>query len=172
MEGASPPPWTPLLGLGFEIPSGRAGRGGWCHGPDWLKAPSPRCWCSRTNHGWGALPGWSTVPPRPPAFAQAALQSSLSWQGGSSFPGVRSHPGNLAGWGRLAKLHKRLPHAGRPGAAGTPGFLLPRGAGAGAAVILWHPGLAGGQGDTSGTPSRTPPGPPSLALELLGCWAL
>ena len=72
MEGASPPPWTPLLGLGFEIPSGRAGRGGWCHGPDWLKAPSPRCWCSRTNHGWGALPGWSTAPPRPPAFAQAA----------------------------------------------------------------------------------------------------
>lgn len=53
------------------------------------------------------------------------LSASLSWRG-SSVPSVRSHYGNLAGWGHLAKLHKRLPHTGRQEAAGGSGLPDPQ----------------------------------------------
>lgn len=48
-------------------------------------------------------------------------RSSLSWRV-VSVPGIRSHHGNFAGWGHLARLHKRLPHTGRLGAAGGSGI--------------------------------------------------
>lgn len=105
------------------------------------------------------------------SWPSKALQSSLSWRvslfresdptlgsslAGAAWPSCTSVYHRQAGGGQQGK---RAPHS-------------PEGAGGGAAVILWRWGLAGGQGDTSGTPSHTPPGPPSLALELPGCWAL
>lgn len=44
--------------------------------------------------------------------------------GGSSVPGIRSHHGNLASWGHLAKGHKCVPHAGGQGAGA--GLLSPQ----------------------------------------------
>lgn len=67
------------------------------------------------------------VQPLPDLLLLATLSGEAHFLGGgSSVPRVRSHPGNLAGWGRLAKLHKRLPHADRPGAGGGPGLPAPQ----------------------------------------------
>lgn len=155
MEGDGPPPWTPLLGLGFEIPS----RGCWeaVALTGWKPHASP-CWCSRTSQGWGALPGWSSAPPGPPALGDAVRRSSLSWRGfvcsKSQIPPWE--PRWLGLPCQVAQAFTTRRQAGSRKGWGNWSPCSPEGAGGGdAAVTLRCLRLAGCQGDTSGTSSHT-----------------
>lgn len=155
MEGDGPPPWTPLLRLGFEIPSRGCGEAvaltGW-------KSPAPPCWCSRTSQGWGALPGWSSAPPGPPALGDAARRSSLSWRGFvCSKSQIPPWEPSLAGAALPSCTSIYHTQAGREQEGwGNWPPCSPEGAGGGAAAVtLRCLRLAGGQGDTSGTSSHT-----------------
>lgn len=160
----------PPLGFGFEIPS-RVWVGGSC-GPDWLEVPSPPCW--RPGPAKGGEHSLDGVQPLPDLLLLATLHCEAHFLGGGSpVPRVRSHPGNLAGWGLLAKLHKRLPHAGRLGAGGELGSPLPRRSKRRSCCC--HSAVPAPDRRPRQhlrDPFPHPPGPPSPASELPGCWTL
>ena len=124
MEGVGPPTWTlPRSRVLALKPHPTGAGGGTVILAVWKTLPHSAGVMGPAKGGVCSLDEAQPHPDLP--LLAVLLQSSLSWRG-SSVPSVRSHHENLTGWGHLAKLHKRLPHAGSQGAAGRSGLPPPQ----------------------------------------------
>lgn len=157
MEGVGPPPWTPLLGLGFEMPSSK----GVGEGTMALSgSPLPTVLVFQDQPRVGSAPWMGLGPSRRPALGCAATKLNF-----------------LAGF----ICSKRQIPPWEPRWLGTPcqiaqEFTTRRQTESSRGIPLPSPqkeqeeeplslclGLAGGQGDTSGTPFHTRLAHPALS---------
>lgn len=164
MEGVGPPPWTPLLGLGFEMPSSK----GVGEGTMALSgSPLPTVLVFQNQPRVGSAPWMGLGPSRRPALGCAATKLNFLAEFICS---KRQIPPWEPRWlGPPCQIAQEFTTRRQTGS--SRGIPLPSPQKEQEGEPLSLPGLGRRPTRYFRDPFPHPPGPPSLALELPGCWA-
>lgn len=166
MEGVGPPPWTPLLGLGFEILFSK----GVGEGTMALSGrPLPTALVFQDQPRVGSAPWMGLGPFRPPALGCAATK--LNFLAGFICSKRQIPPWERRWLGPPRQIAQAFTTRRQTASSSGIWASFSEGAGGGATVTV-VPGLGGRPRRHFRDPFPHPPGPPSLVLEPPGCWAL